>query len=269
VPDTAQVKIDPDTNTLVRTGVESICNPYDVVAVAAAVQLVGKHGGKVTVISMGPSQAEAALRECLAQGAQEAVLLSDRSFAGADTLATSYVLSQAIRKIAANEPVDLIICGKQAIDGDTAQTGPGIAARLGYDHFTYVSQIFEVKPDEKTIIVIREVEGGRVTVTGYLPALLTAELDLAVPRYASLPEFIRSLRQGIKTWQAADIGVEPERAGLKGSPTWVKEIFTPPVRKGGPVFDFSRDGEKAVDEFVDQFVVHEAGRIAAILSVKA
>ena len=127
VPDTAQVKIDPETNTLIRSGVESICNPYDLVAVEAAVQIAEKYDGKVTVISMGPPQTESALRECLSLGADEAVLLSDRAFAGADTLATSYTLSQAIAEIAAAEPVHLALCGKQAIDGDTAQTGPGVA----------------------------------------------------------------------------------------------------------------------------------------------
>ena len=132
VPDTAQVKIDPDTNTLIRSGVESICNPYDLVAAETAVRLAEKYGGKVTVITMGPPQAESALRECLALGAREAVLLSDRAFAGADTLATSYTLARAISTLDAQEPVHLVICGKQAIDGDTAQTGPGVATRLGY-----------------------------------------------------------------------------------------------------------------------------------------
>jgi electron transfer flavoprotein beta subunit len=268
VPDTAQVKIDPETNTLVRTGVESICNPYDLVAVEQAVQLVGKYGGKVTVITMGPPQADSALRECLALGAQEAILLADRVFAGADTLATSYVLAQAVHKIASSEAVDLIICGKQAIDGDTAQVGPGLATRLGYDHFTYVSKIVEINSEEKTITLVREVEGGREKIKGYLPALVTAELDLATPGYASLPEFIRSLRQEIKVWHAVDIEAKPEMAGLKGSPTWVKEIFTPPARKGGPVFNYSNDKEKALDAFIDTFTEKERVRIAGILSTK-
>jgi electron transfer flavoprotein beta subunit len=237
VPDTAQVKIDPDTNTLVRSGVESICNPYDLVAVEGAVQLTEKHGGKVTVITMGPPQAESALRDCLALGATEAVLLSDRAFAGADTLATSYTLARAITKITEEEPVDLVLCGKQAIDGDTAQTGPGIATRLGFNQFTYVSRIIDVNIEKRTIRVQREVEGGREMVEGRLPALLTAELELAVPRYASLPELVRALRYPVKTWGAAEISGLPEKLGLKGSPTSVKEIFTPPLRKGGPVFE--------------------------------
>ena len=160
VPDTAQVKIDPETNTLIRSGVESICNPYDLIATEAAVQLIERYGGKVTVISMGPPQAESALRECLALGAHQAILLSHRAFAGSDTLATSYTLSRAITQIAKNDPIHLVICGKQAIDGDTAQTGPGIATRLGCTQFTYVSEISEVNLENGTITVRREVEGG-------------------------------------------------------------------------------------------------------------
>jgi electron transfer flavoprotein beta subunit len=251
VPDTAQVKIDPETNTLIRSGVESICNPYDLVAVEAAIQLTEKYGGKVAVISMGPPQADSALRECLSLGAAEAVLLSDRAFAGADTLATSYTLSQAVAKLAATEPVDLIICGKQAIDGDTAQTGPGIATRLSYSQFTYVSEIIAVDPTNRTIKVKREVEGGSEIIEGRLPALLTVELQLAVPRYASLPEMIRSLRQEVNLWGAKDIEGAPERLGLKGSPTSVKTIFAPPLRKGGPVFDAMEDKGKATEGFLD------------------
>ena len=131
VPDTADVKIDPETNTLVRAGVESISNPYDIVAVEQAVQLKERYGGRVTVITMGPPQAQSALREALSIGADEAILLSDRSFAGADTLATSFTLAKAIERLHAELPVDVVLCGKQAIDGDTAQTGPGIATRLG------------------------------------------------------------------------------------------------------------------------------------------
>ena len=149
VPDTTQVKIDPVTNTLVRAGVESICNPYDLVAVEAAVRLVEKYGGKVTVITMGIPQAEAQLRDCLSLGANQAILLSDRALAGADTLATSYTLSCAITKLNAADPVQIVMCGKQAIDGDTAQTGPGIATRLGFTQLTYVSEIRGLDTGEK------------------------------------------------------------------------------------------------------------------------
>ncbi|MBA7633863.1 Caffeyl-CoA reductase-Etf complex subunit CarD [subsurface metagenome] len=256
VPDTTQVKIDPETNTLIRAGVESICNPYDVVAVEAAVRLKEKYGGKVTVISMGPPQAESALRECLSLGADEAILLSDRAFAGADTLATSYTLSRTIAKIAEADPVHLVVCGKQAIDGDTAQTGPGIATWQGYDQFTYISEIISIEDD--AITVRREIEGGSEIISGKLPALLTVELELSAIRYASLPELVRSLRQEVRVWGAEDIGAAPERLGLKGSPTSVKQIFAPPVRGGGLVFDTGENQEQAVDDFLGTFFEKEA-----------
>lgn len=264
VPDTAQVKIDRETNTLIRSGVESICNPYDLVATETAVQLTEKYGGKVTVISMGPPQAESALRECLALGAHDAILLSDRAFAGADTLATSYTLSQAIAKIAATDTVHLVMCGKQAIDGDTAQTGPGIATRLGYTQFTYVSEILRVNLEKNTITVKREVEGGSEIIEGKIPAVLTAELELSIPRYASLPELVRALRQEIKVWGASEIGALPERLGLKGSPTSVKEIFAPPARKGGLIFD-NMQNERAIEDFLDNLLTKESKLLGEIL----
>lgn len=263
VPDTTQVKIDPETNTLIRSGVESICNPYDLVAVEAAVRLASKNRGKVTVISMGPPQAESALRECLALGADEAILLADKAFAGADTLATSYTLAQAISRIGADDPVHLVICGKQAIDGDTAQTGPGIATRLGYNQFTYVSEILAMDGD--IIRVKREVEGGSEIFEGKLPALLTVELEMDTPRYASLPELVRALRQEIQVWGAKEIGGSPERLGLKGSPTMVRRIFSPPVRGGGLVFDSTENKTQAVGDFVDSFFEKESELIKDIL----
>jgi electron transfer flavoprotein beta subunit len=264
VPDTAQVKIDPDTNTLIRSGVESICNPYDLVAVEAAVQLIEKHGGKVTVISMGPPQAESVLRDALALGANEAILLSHRAFAGAGTLATSYTLARAITKIARTEPVQLIMCGKQAIDGDTGQTGPGIATRLGCMLFTYVSEIREVNLESGDITVRREVEGGSEIVRGKIPALLTVELQLGTPRYASLPELVRSLREDVKVWGVDEIEASPERLGVKGSPTLVKKISAPEARKGGLVFN-AEQNEKAVDDFLDNIFNKESALLDEIL----
>lgn len=264
VPDTTQVKIDPETNTLIRAGVESICNPYDLVAVEAAVQVAETCGGRVTVISMGPPQAESALRECLSLGANDAILLSDRAFAGADTLATSYTLSRAISRIAETTPVDLVICGKQAIDGDTAQTGPGIATRLSFTQFTYVSRIIKVDPEKKSITVRREVEGGSEIIEAALPAVITVELELTTPRYASLPELVRSLRQEVKVWGAAEIGGLPERLGLKGSPTSVRQIFAPPARKGGVAFD-TRDGEHAIEDFLKDFFDKETPLLGELL----
>lgn len=266
VPDTTQVKIDPETNTLMRSGVESICNPYDLVAVEAAVQLTEKYGGRVTVISMGPPQTESALRECLSLGAHDAILLSDKAFAGADTLATSYTLSRTISKIADADPVQLILCGKQAIDGDTAQTGPGIATRLGYSQFTYISEIISVDLGGNTVRVKRETEGGAEIIEGSLPALLTVELELTAPRYASLPELVRALTQEIRVWGANDIEGLPERLGLKGSPTSVKEIFAPPVRGGGAVFDSAEDKGKAIEDFLDTFFDKEQRLLDELLS---
>jgi len=263
VPDTTQVKIDPETNTLIRAGVESICNPYDVVAVEAAVRLVERYGGEVTVISMGPPQAESALRECLSLGANEAILLSDRAFAGADTLATGYTLAQAVASIAEAEPVDLVICGKQAIDGDTAQTGPGIATWLGYNQFTYVSEIIGV--ENGMIKIRREIEGGHEIIEGKLPALLTVELELNDIRYASLPEMVRSLRQEVKVWGAEQIKASPERLGLTGSPTSVWKIFAPPVRGGGLVFDSNENKDQAVDEFLNIFIEKEKSLLEELL----
>lgn len=236
VPDTAEVKIDPDTNTLVREGVESILNPYDLVAVEMAVQLKEKHGGHVTAICMGPPQAESVLREALSLGADTAILLSDRAFAGADTLATSYTLVRAIRTLNRESEVKLILCGKQAIDGDTAQTGPGIATRMEYSQFSYVTAIESVDPRHNRIRVARKMERGQEILEGKLPALLTVELELAVPRRASLPNLMASLRQPIKAWNKDDIGGDVQKLGIKGSPTWVRRIGAPPPRESGPRF---------------------------------
>ncbi len=267
VPDTTQVKIDPVTNTLIRAGVESICNPYDIVGVEQAVRLAEKYGGKVSVITMGPPQADSALRDCLAVGADEAILLSDRAFAGADTLATSYTLASAIQKLNSQEPVQIVMCGKQAIDGDTAQVGPGIATRLGFNQLTYVTEIFGINTAENTITLNREIEGANEKVECRLPVMLTVELQLATPRYASLPGLISALRKPIKVWGAAEIGASVDQLGLKGSPTSVRTIFAPPPRKGGPVFESSEGGaEKAVNSFLETLFQKEAGILSEVLS---
>jgi electron transfer flavoprotein beta subunit len=266
VPDTTQVKIDPVTNTLIRAGVESICNPYDLVGAEAAVKLVEKYGGKVTVITMGIPQAEAQLRDCLALGVTDAVLLSDRALAGADTLATSYTLASAISKLNAADPVQIVMCGKQAIDGDTAQTGPGIATRLGFTQLTYVSEIIGVDIGKNLITVRREIEGGSQIVEAKLPVLLTVELELATPRYATLPGLIRAIRQEVKVWGAKDLGATPDMLGLKGSPTSVRTIFAPPPRKGGPVFDSTEGMDKAVSGLLDTLFEKESAIMAEVLN---
>ncbi len=251
VPDTAEVKIDPETNTLVRSGVESIANPYDLVALEEAVRLRERYGGKVTVICMGPPQAESALRQALSLGADDVVLLSDRSFAGADTLATSYTLSRAIEALGREHPVDMALCGKQAIDGDTAQTGPGIATRLNFTQFTYVVDVEWIDPEKKRVQVRRKVEGGFEVINGPLPALLTVELELAKPRRASLPMLIDSLRTPLKVWDAKSIDASLELLGIKGSPTWVKAIAAPQVHRAGPKWDASEGVPEAVSQALD------------------
>lgn len=245
VPDTTEVKIDPVTNTLIRQGVPSIVNPFDKNAVEAALQLKGKHGGTVTVISMGPPQAQEALKECLAMGADSAVLISDRAFGGADTLATSYALASAIRKLG---QYDVIICGKQAIDGDTAQVGPETAEHLGIAQVTYVAKM-ELTGD--TMTVEREHEDGYEVIEVKLPALVSviksAEYE---PRFPSVKGTMKANRTDIPVWTAADVQADEERIGLKGSPTKVSKIFSPPRRTQGIVIskDTARESVSALLE---------------------
>ena len=227
VPDTTEVKIDPATNTLIRQGVPSIVNPFDKNAVEAALQLKEKHGGKVTVISMGPPQANDALKECLAMGADEAILISDRAFGGADTLATSYTLAAAIRKL---DTFDVIICGKQAIDGDTAQVGPEVAEHLGIAQVTYVAKI---DVDGVTARVEREHDDGYEVIEAKLPLLVSVVKSINEPRYPTVKGTMKANRAQIPVWTAADLDVDEQRLGLKGSPTQVRKIFTPPRRVQG------------------------------------
>jgi electron transfer flavoprotein beta subunit len=258
VPDTAQVKIDPETNTLVRAGVESIINPYDLVALEQAVRLKERHGGNVFAVSMGPPQAVSVLRQALAVGADRVILLSDRAFAGADTLATSYTLTMAIHRIGMESPVDLIMCGKQAIDGDTAQTGPGIATRMKITQLTYVTEILWVRPEEKKIQVRRKVDNGTEVVQGSLPALLTAELELAKPRRAPLPAMIHALSAQIEVWDREAISAVENMIGIKGSPTWVRKISSPPPREGGKRYHADPDLRQAVSQVVDSLLSDES-----------
>lgn len=231
VPDTTEVKIDPVTNTLIRQGIPSIVNPFDKNAVEAALQLKEKHGGTVTVISMGPPQAKDALKECLAMGADEAILISDRAFGGADTLATSYTLAAAIKKI---ETVDMIICGKQAIDGDTAQVGPEIAEHLNMTQVTCVSNI---EVDSSIVTLEREQEEGYEVIETRLPVLLTVLKSINEPRFPTVKGTMKANRKEIPVWTADDLTVDPASLGLKGSPTQVRRIFTPKQRVQGEIIE--------------------------------
>jgi electron transfer flavoprotein beta subunit len=232
VPETTEVKINPETNTLMREGVASITNPFDEFALEEALLIKEKYGGEVHVISMGPPQAVDVLKNALAVGADKVYLLSDRAFAGADTLATAYTLAKTIEKIGG---VDLVICGKQAIDGDTAQVGPGTATRLGFPQLTYVSKVRAVDPAKKKIVVERMLEHGREVVESSLPAVMTVVKDINEPRLPSLLGIKKAAKAAIPTWTAKEIEVDENRVGLKGSPTWVWKIFSPEARGGGEV----------------------------------
>ncbi len=231
VPDTTEVRINPETNTLIREGVASIINPFDLYAIEEAVRIRERSGGKVTVISMGPPQVENALREAVSLGADDAVHLCDRAFAGADTLATSYALARGIVKIGA---FDLIICGKQAIDGDTAQVGPGIAVHLDIPQITYVKKIEAI--GNGTIRAERMLEEGYDVVESSLPALLTVVKEINEPRLPSLKGKLKAKKHPVTAWTAADIAAQEDRLGLDGSPTQVVKIFSPPPRGGGEIF---------------------------------
>lgn len=250
VPDTTDVKINPETNTLVREGVASILNPFDEYAVEEALLLREKHGGEVHVITMGPPQAIDVLKQALAMGADKAYLVSDRAFAGADTLATAYTLARTIRTIA---DMDLVICGKQAIDGDTAQVGPGIATRLGMPQLTYVAKVKSVEPEKRSIVVERLLEHGRETVESTLPALLTVVKDINKPRPVSLMGIRKASRAEIPVLTAAAIEADENRIGLKGSPTWVTKVFSPEARSGSGEI-LKGDPQEAVSALADRLM---------------
>jgi len=233
VPDTTNVRINPETNTLMREGVDSIINPFDMYALEEGIRLKEKHGGSVVALSMGPPQVESALREAISLGVDEAVLLSDRSFAGADTLATAYTLARGIRKIG---KVDLILMGRQAIDGDTGQFGPGVAENLGLPHVTEIRRIEEVA-EERTIVVERLLEDGYLRLKTTLPVILTVVKEINEPRLPSLKGKMAAKKAQVAVWSAADLELDTQRIGLTGSPTQVMKIFTPSRPSGGKVFE--------------------------------
>lgn len=231
VPDSAQIRVHPVTNTIMRQGVPAIINPYDLVALEEALRLKDRYGGRVTVLCMGPSQAEVALRKALSFGADDAVLVSDRAFAGSDTLATSYALATAITKLKEDMPVDLVFAGKQTIDGDTAQVGPGIAKRLGLQLLTYVSKIECLDLETRSITVQRRSEGGVQVLRTALPCLVTVLEGINEMRFASLDDMFRAARHPLKIWDRTAAGIQDvTKIGLKGSPTVVAKVFAPQPR---------------------------------------
>ncbi|MCL1928190.1 MAG: electron transfer flavoprotein subunit beta/FixA family protein [Treponema sp.] len=222
VPDTSEVTMDPETNTLIRTGIPVIINPDDKSGIEAALTLRGKIAGStVTVVTMGPPQAEMALYEALSMGCDEAVLISGRQFSGSDTLATSSIIAAALKKIG----YDLVITGRQAIDGDTAQVGPQIAEHLGIPQVSYAE---EVTPEEGSLVVLRQFEDRYHRLRVKLPCLLTAIKELAEPRFMTVSGIVDADRKEIKVLNyesLADV-LDPETIGLKGSPTNVVRSFT-------------------------------------------
>lgn len=238
VPETTDVKIDPETNTLIRAGVQSIINPFDMYAIEEGIRIKERIGGdsKVVVISMGPPQAIGALKEAVSMGCDEAVLLSDRKFAGSDTWATSYTLSQAIRKFG---DFKVILCGKQASDGDTAQVGPGVSTHLDIPQVTYVKKIEEITKEKAR--VERMTEEGYEVIETSLPAVFTVVKEINEPRLPSLRGKMKAKKIEIPTWTAEDISCDEEKIGLDGSPTRVVKVFTPPPRGGGEMIEGEPD----------------------------
>lgn len=255
VPDTSDVKINRETNTLVREGVESIINPFDTYAIEEAIRLKEAHGGKVTVISMGPPQAMEALKEAVAMGCDEALLLSDRAFAGADTWATAYTLAKAIERVG---DADIIFCGKQAIDGDTGQVGPGIARQLGITQLTYVFNIRMIDIESQVLEVERLLEEGREIASSSLPAVVTVVKDINQPRYPTFKGLRRATRMEIPTWGAADLeGIDDKQIGLAGSPTQVVRIFTPSPRPGKADMIEADTVVQAANELADKLLAEK------------
>lgn len=239
VPDTALIKIDHETNTLIRKGVPSVINPFDTNAVEAAVQIKEKVGGTVTILTMGPEAAAEAIKECYSVGADKGYLVTDRVVAGSDTFATSYVLSRAIQKIG---PFDLIICGKQAIDGDTGQVGPGIAEHLDLAQVTYVAG---VEVDGEKVVCKKEHEDGFEMVEVQTPALLTVVKSINEPRYATVMQIRKANKMPVEILTAADLDLDLSFVGLNGSPTRVKKAVPPEKRDSGMIIQADNPEEAA------------------------
>ncbi|MDY6934294.1 MAG: electron transfer flavoprotein subunit beta/FixA family protein [Spirochaetota bacterium] len=226
VQDASKIKIDPKTNSLIREGVPSFINPEDLNAVEAALCLREKHGARITVLTMGPSQAEEALEEVIAMGADRGILLTDRAFAGSDTLITAFAISRAIMKM---KDFDLILCGRQAIDGDTAQVGPQIAGFLDLPQATYAS---EITLDDDHFIVKRELEDCAELIRLRYPALITVTTEINRPRYPALNNIgIACDGSRISQWSIADLQIPQSMLGLNASPTIVRDIFEPDRNK--------------------------------------
>ncbi len=251
VPDTTEVKIDPKTGRLIREGVPTIINPEDKNAIAEAIRIKDK--SKVTVITMGPPQAEDALREALAMGADQAILLSDIKFAGSDTWATANALAAAINKI---KDYDMVLCGRQAIDGDTAQVGPQLAESLDIPQITYVQKI---SVEREKVVAERELEDGYEIIESKFPVLLTCTANLNDPGYPTLEGIDKSFEKEMVIWSAKDINVQDSKVGIKSSPTKVKKTFTPSAKSPGEMLkgNVKEMATKLIDEFKQKEMIQK------------
>jgi len=254
VPDTTQVRVDPVTGNLIREGVPFIINPYDTHALEEGLRLKEKYGFHIAVISMGPPNAEVTLKKTIALGADEAVLLSDRAFGGADTLATSLVLSEAIKKLGTKEEVSIVICGRQTIDGDTGQVGPGIATRLGYSQLTLVDRIESIDLKTKKIRVRRKLEGRHEIVEATLPAMIAVLKEINTLRYPTVPMRLMAEDSKATLWDNKILGLNENTIGLKGSATLVRKIFSPQRASGEIIGDGFKDPKEASRLLIDRLI---------------
>ena len=254
VPDTTQVKIDPVTGTLIREGVPFIVNPFDTHALEESLRLKDKYGLRVVTISMGPPNAEVTLKKALSLGTDEVILLSDRVFGGADTLATSKVLAEAIQRLAQKEEIAMAICGRQTIDGDTAQVGPGIACRLKYSQLTLVDQIQDVDLQDRKVRVRRKLEGRYEIVEANLPAMITVVREINHPRYPTVPMRLKAEETEVILWDNKAMQLDENSIGLRGSPTQVRKIFSPERSKGEVLGDGLNNPGEAAHLLLDKMV---------------
>ena len=248
VPDTTEVKLDPKTNTLIRDGVPSIINPDDKAGIEAALTLKEQLGGTVTVVCMGPPQADVALREALAMGCDDAILMSDRAFGGSDPYATAHVIAAGLKTL----DYDLIITGRQAIDGDTAQVGPQIAEQLGIPQVSYAAEVKTA--EDGAVVVKRQFEDRYQLLKVKTPCLITALSELAQPRYMTVSGIVNAYNKEVKVLTFEDVknNLNPDFIGLKGSPTNVKQSFTKQVKGAGTVINVSAD--EAVKTIMDKLI---------------
>ncbi len=232
VPDTENVETDPETGTLKRGGVAAVINPFDMFAIEESVRMKKRFGGEVTAVSMGPPPASYALKDCVAMGVDSGLLLSDRAFAGADTVATAYAIAQGIKKMG---EYDVVLCGVKTVDGDTAQVGPMVAEELGIPHVCYVSKIVDIKDGK--MLVERGLDDRKQTLSVKLPALITVTKEINEPHYPTLEEKLSSKEKEIEMKNAEQVDAKPERLGLNGSPTQVVKVFPPEKKKKGEIFE--------------------------------